>query len=88
MYTTLAFAIVGAWFMVASTVALATDLEGDPERGKILFGANGSCAGCHSLVPRRIRVGPSLASLFGRKAGVPTELSYLLHGAKDHRYRM
>lgn len=69
MYTTLAFAIVGAWFMVASTVALATDLEGDPERGKILFGANGSCAGCHSLVPRRIRVGPSLASLFGRKAG-------------------
>ena len=69
MYTTLAFEIVGGWFMVASTVALATDLEGDPERGKILFGANGSCAGCHSLVPRRIRVGPSLASLFGRKAG-------------------
>ena len=68
-YITLAIGIAFAWFMLAPTAALATDHKGDPERGKKLFGANGSCAGCHSLVPRRIRVGPSLAGLFGRKAG-------------------
>ena len=68
-YTTLAVGIVCAWFMLSPTATLSTELKGDPENGKKLYGANASCSGCHSLVPRRIRVGPSLAGLFGRKAG-------------------
>jgi cytochrome c len=39
---------------------------GDPGEGARVFRA---CAGCHSLEPGRHRTGPSLAGLFGRKAG-------------------
>ncbi|HWP25876.1 MAG TPA: cytochrome c family protein [Xanthobacteraceae bacterium] len=39
---------------------------GDPERGAKVFGA---CAACHSLEPNRHMTGPSLADIFGRRAG-------------------
>ena len=60
-----AFGIV-AWSVLAPTTASGEGHEGDPEKGKRIFGL---CAGCHSLKPGEIRVGPSLAGLIGRKAG-------------------
>jgi cytochrome c len=44
---------------------LAAD-SGDPEAGRESFRA---CAACHSLVPERHMTGPSLAAIWGRKAG-------------------
>ena len=46
--------------------ALAQMPAGDAARGAKLFGA---CAACHSLVPDRNMTGPSLAGIWGRKAG-------------------
>ena len=40
--------------------------DGDPGRGQMVFRA---CAACHSLEPNRNMTGPSLAGLWGRKAG-------------------
>jgi cytochrome c len=40
--------------------------EGNPTRGQRVFGA---CATCHSLQPDQNMTGPSLAGLWGRKAG-------------------
>lgn len=39
----------------------------DPERGREMFGQ--ACAACHSLEPDRNMTGPSLAGLWGRRAG-------------------
>lgn len=39
----------------------------DPERGREIFGQ--ACVACHSLEPDRNMTGPSLAGLWGRKAG-------------------
>lgn len=39
---------------------------GDPEKGAQRYRV---CAGCHSLEPGRHSAGPSLAGIFGRKAG-------------------
>ena len=46
--------------------AKALASEGDPTRGQRMFAA---CAACHSLEPDRNMTGPSLARLWGRKAG-------------------
>ncbi|HVB16784.1 MAG TPA: c-type cytochrome [Stellaceae bacterium] len=46
--------------------ALAQPPAGDSAQGAKLFGA---CAACHSLVKDRNMTGPSLAGLWGRKAG-------------------
>lgn len=50
-------------FLLASIPALAT---GDATRGAEVFRA---CAGCHSLNMGDHRTGPSLANIFGRRAG-------------------
>ena len=68
----LAFGVV-AWLVLAPTTASAKDHEGDPEMGKRIFRL---CAGCHSLKPGEIRVGPSLAGLFGREAGSVQDFRY------------
>ncbi len=60
-----AFGIV-AWSVLAPTTASGKGHEGDPEKGKRIFRL---CAGCHSLKPGEIGVGPPLAGLLGRKAG-------------------
>ena len=57
---------IAAWSLLAPATAYAKSHGGDPEKGKRIFRL---CSGCHSLKPGEIRVGPSLAGLFGRKAG-------------------
>jgi cytochrome c len=56
------FAIAVAWAVSAPTLAQS----GNPSRGERDFGA---CAPCHSLEPDRNITGPSLANVWGRKAG-------------------
>lgn len=55
--------LVAAWFMSSSAPAMAAD---DAKRGEQAFR---TCIACHSLEPGRNLTGPSLANLFGRKAG-------------------
>jgi len=64
--------LVGAltFFVVLGTQTLAAD--GNPTRGQRVFGA---CAACHSLQTDRNMTGPSLADLWGRKAGNLTSFS-------------
>ena len=56
-------AIIGALVFSAAHGAYA---QGDAQRGAKLFP---QCAACHTLEPGRNLTGPSLANLFGRKAG-------------------
>ena len=56
---------------IATSLALwstrgLTAEPGNPEIGRQVFRA---CAACHSLVPSRHMTGPSLASIWGQKAG-------------------
>ena len=46
---------------------------GDPEKGANVFRR---CAACHSLEPGKIKVGPPLAGLIGRKAGTVERFRY------------
>ena len=55
-----------AWLSAHPTGALAASHAGDPEAGKQVFR---KCLFCHSLKPGETRTGPSLAGLFGRRAG-------------------
>ena len=52
-------------FIAASISARAAEV-GDPARGEKYFRA---CAACHSLTPNHNMTGPSLAGVFGRRAG-------------------
>jgi cytochrome c len=52
--------------ITGATGALAQTPTGDATQGAKLFGA---CAARHSLVPDRNMTGPSLAGIWGRKAG-------------------
>jgi cytochrome c len=54
----------------ASVAAMPANAAGDPKRGAQVFGA---CAACHSLKPGEHLTGPSLANVFGRKAGAAKE---------------
>ncbi|MGH8721466.1 MAG: c-type cytochrome, partial [Burkholderiales bacterium] len=56
---------LSAWLaaILASAPVLAAS---DVERGARAFGA---CAACHTLEPGRHLTGPSLAGIWGRKAG-------------------
>ena len=56
-------AIIAALVLSAAQGAYA---QGDAQRGAKLFP---QCAACHTLEPGRNLTGPSLANLFGRKAG-------------------
>jgi cytochrome c len=58
------FAMVALIIFAPLSSALAA--AGDPSRGQQDFRA---CAPCHSLEPERNMTGPSLANLWGRKAG-------------------
>ena len=64
----LAFAIL----LTISFAVLAAFSEGNSVRGQRLFGA---CAACHSLQADQNMTGPSLADLWGRKAGSSASFS-------------
>ena len=52
-------------FLALVTLEQAT-AAGDPKRGAIVFR---NCVACHSVEPGRHMTGPSLANVFGKKAG-------------------
>jgi cytochrome c len=54
-------------------LAPAANAEGDAAAGEKVFA---HCAPCHSTKPGENRVGPSLAGVFGRKAGTEPGFSY------------
>jgi cytochrome c len=65
----IAFAValaVGAFVLISHRAGGAT---GDPEQGAAAFRV---CRACHTLAPGEHRTGPSLAGVFGRKAGAAT----------------
>src|SRR5258708_11148462 len=55
------------------SVPLAANAEGDAAAGEKVFA---HCAPCHSTKPGENKVGPSLAGVFGRKAGTEPGFSY------------
>lgn len=57
-----ALALVAA-AVLASGTALA---DGDPAKGKKVYN---KCKACHALEAGKNKIGPSLAGIFGRKAG-------------------
>jgi cytochrome c len=63
------FGFVGV--LVAGMIALAGQAaaEGDAAKGEKLFKGFLQCSSCHSLEVGETKVGPTLAGLFGRKAG-------------------
>ena len=63
------FGLVGV--LVAGMIALAGQAaaEGDAAKGEKLFKGFLQCSSCHSLEAGETKVGPTLAGLFGRKAG-------------------
>ncbi|MEW5889477.1 MAG: cytochrome c family protein [Pseudomonadota bacterium] len=60
--------ILHRWFAALAVLvsSAAVFASGDAARGAQAFRA---CAGCHSLAPGDHRTGPSLAGVFGRRAG-------------------
>ncbi|HTG39183.1 c-type cytochrome [Sphingomonas sp.] len=65
--------IVGTGVMIAGLGAVAAiaappapAAQGDAAKGKTTFAR---CAACHSVVPGKKGIGPSLAGIVGRKAG-------------------
>jgi cytochrome c len=59
----IAFLLTGFVFFASQAISAE---PGDPERGTRAFRV---CGACHSLKPGEHRTGPSLAGIFGRKAG-------------------
>jgi cytochrome c len=57
---------------VSAVISGATAAEGDLERGAQAFRP---CAACHSLEPGKHRTGPSLAGIWGKKAGTVQDFS-------------
>ena len=57
--------------LVAGTALLAgrASAEGDAASGEKLYNGFLRCNACHSLKPGVTKVGPTLAGLFGRRAG-------------------
>ena len=53
-------------------IGAAAAAQGDPERGEQVFRA---CIACHSLEPGKHRTGPSLAGIWGKKAGTVQDFS-------------
>ena len=64
--TRLAMIGVAAGVFAAAMPSNAAETAGDAKRGAKVFQA---CIACHSAEPDRHMTGPSLAQLFGRKAG-------------------
>jgi len=59
--------VLAAMLTMTVDTAYAATPPGEAKQGAQLFG--GTCATCHSLAPDRNMTGPSLAGIWGRKAG-------------------
>ena len=60
--------------LLATSVAYASGLEGNPDNGRELFMTNG-CPACHGVTQgANSMVGPSLFGVVGRKAGTAPSL--------------
>jgi cytochrome c len=57
-----------------ASAALAAPAMADAGSGAKLFKMK--CSACHSLVPGQNKIGPSLAGVFGRKAGLAQNYKY------------
>lgn len=62
----LVVSVLGLALGLGVLVAPAAWADGDAKAGERVFN---QCRACHSLEPGRNMVGPSLAGVFGRKAG-------------------
>lgn len=60
-------------FAVAVALSASAFADGDPAKGEKVFG---KCKACHALEAGKNKVGPSLAGLFGRKAGTVEGFKY------------
>ena len=73
-------AVFAAWFVLAPVTADAAYHPGGVEKGRQVFRY---CAGCHSLKPGKIKVGPSLAGVFGRRAGAEPKFFFYSRALKN-----
>jgi cytochrome c len=75
--TSLVVSVVAMTGVVSALLAASSSswAAGDPAVGRQVFAR---CAICHSNVPGENKVGPSLAGVFGRKAGSEPGYSYSL----------
>jgi cytochrome c len=60
------YALVASAALIALIPLSHASADGNPQRGAMIYGA---CAACHSLEPNLNLNGPSLAGLWGKKAG-------------------
>jgi cytochrome c len=60
---------IGVLVLCVITIAGQAVADGDPAKGEKLFKGFLNCSNCHSLEAGETKVGPTLAGLFGRKAG-------------------
>ena len=61
---------VGAFAMA---ISIGSASAADAKKGKRVFN---KCKACHTLVANKHRIGPSLAGIFGRKAGTVAKYKY------------
>ncbi|WP_336962648.1 cytochrome c family protein [Sphingobium aquiterrae] len=69
----LALISVSAAMAVGAGAMPAAAQTGDAAKGKVVFAR---CAICHTVQPGPNKIGPSLAGLFGRKAGTAPGFAY------------
>ena len=67
------FAATVSLVSLISLIAASAWAEGDPAKGEKIFA---KCKACHTTEPGKNKIGPSLAGLFGRKAGTAEGYSY------------
>ena len=67
-------AVLAFSFMLASVSAGPARADGDPANGAKIFKLK--CVICHSTQAGQNKIGPSLAGVFGRKAGNAPNYSY------------